>query len=114
MDDAGSSVKGNPKSLAVHGATDTGFGLDDVDKPVDKTDESGVDRLRYDLVFEPEPDGSLPAPDEDEDTEAEWLCVCGLVVGHGSIGREGTEGIELNPLFDGGGLESREVLGYFF
>ena len=66
-----SSVKGNTKSLAVHGVTDTGFGLDSVDKPVDKTDESGVDRLRYDLFFEPEPNDSLPATDEDEDSEVE-------------------------------------------
>lgn len=36
------------------------------------------------------------------------------MVGRDSIGREGTGGIELNPLVDGGGLESREVLEYFF
>lgn len=38
----------------------------------------------------------------------------GPLVGRGSAGIDGTGGIELNPLVDGGGFESREVLGYFF
>lgn len=68
MEDVVSSVKGKTNPFMV--CTGAGSSLDGVDKPVDKADESGVVRLRYDLALNSGPDVSLPATDEVDDAEA--------------------------------------------
>lgn len=69
LEDVVPSVKGNTNPFVV--CADAGSSLDGVDEPVDKADESGVTRLRYDLALDSGPDVSLPATDEVDDAEAE-------------------------------------------